>query len=56
MRLSESEAITMLAVFGELLKKPYEEVNTYLGSLTIEEMRTLYWRGRRELGLYEEEP
>ena len=51
MKLTESELRTMVVVFDELMRMPYNEVNTFLGSLTIEEMRALYWRGRRELGL-----
>ena len=40
--MTEAEKRTVLAVFGELLKKPYGELNTFLGSLTIEEMQKLY--------------
>lgn len=39
--MTEHEVRTCLAVFSELRKKPYDEINTYLGSLTIEEMCAL---------------
>ena len=39
--LNEKQIRTILAVFGELAKKPYDEINTYLGSITIEEMLEL---------------
>lgn len=40
--LTQNEKRTICAVFGELLRKPYNELNTFLGSLTIEEMQKLY--------------
>lgn len=46
--MTEAEKRTVLAVFGELLKKPYSELNTFLGSLTIEEMQKLYLRLKYE--------
>lgn len=39
MKLTANEKRTVKAVFGELLKKPYSELNCFLGSLTIEEMQ-----------------
>lgn len=39
--LNENEIRTILEVFGEIQKKPYNEVNTYLGSVTIAEMVSL---------------
>lgn len=51
MKLTESEVRTMVAVFDELTRMPYDKLNTFLGSLTIEEMRALYCKGIRELGL-----
>ena len=44
MKLTENEKRTVLAVFGELLKKPYGELNEFLGSLTIQEMQKLYYK------------
>lgn len=46
--MTDNEKRTVLAVFGELLKKPYDELNTFLGSLTIEEMQRLYHRLKYE--------
>lgn len=48
MKLSANEKRTVKAVFGELLKKPYSELNCFLGSLTIEEMQKLYSKLRYE--------
>lgn len=42
MTLTHEEKMTVLAVFGELLRKPDRELNTFLGSMTIEEMHKLY--------------
>ncbi len=42
MTLTLEEKRTVRAVFGELLRKPYGELNSYLGSVTIKEMRRLY--------------
>lgn len=44
MNLSEKELRTVLAVLDELMHKPYSELNTFLGSLTIDEMAALYWK------------
>ena len=46
MLLNEDEVRTVRAVFFELLCKPYKELNTYLGSITIKEMQTLYSKMR----------
>lgn len=40
--LNENEVRTILAVFSELQSKPYYELNTMLGSITIKEMLELY--------------
>lgn len=48
MKLTANEKRTVKAVFGELLKKPYSELNCFLGSITIEEMQTLYSKLRYE--------
>ena len=40
--MTDQEKRTVRAVFNELLKKPYAELNTFLGSLTIKEMQKLY--------------
>lgn len=40
--LSENEVRTILAVFYELNKMPYDKLNTFLGSVTIEEMNKLW--------------
>ena len=42
MKLTEDEKRTVLAVFGELLRKTTSELNTFLGSITIQEMQRLY--------------
>lgn len=57
MNLTDKEVRTMVAVFDEIVKMPYEKQNSFLGSITIEEMNRLYWKGRKKLGLdeYEEE-
>lgn len=36
--INEKQVRTILAVFGELERLPYYEVNKYLGSVTIKEM------------------
>lgn len=48
MEITANEKRTIKAVFGELLKKPYSELNCFLGSLTIEEMQKLYSKLRYE--------
>ena len=47
MELTENELSTCLAVFSELRKMPYGKLNTFLGSLTIEEMEALERKMRR---------
>lgn len=42
MNLTDNEKRTVREVLGELLKKPYKELNTFLGSITIQEMQILY--------------
>ena len=42
MNINENEVRTIISVFGELKKLPYEELNKHLGSLTIEEMDETY--------------
>ena len=39
--LNDKQVRTILAVFGELVSKPYGELNTILGSITIQEMTEL---------------
>ena len=39
--LTENEVKTVLAVFGELRKMSYDTLNTFLGSITIDEMNQL---------------
>lgn len=39
--LTENEVRTVLAVFGELQKMSYDKLNTFLGSITIDEMNKL---------------
>ena len=48
MTLTKKEKRVVLAVFGELNKKRDTELNMYLGSETIKEMRTLYNKLRHE--------
>lgn len=36
--INENQVRTILAVFGELEKLPYDELNKHLGSVTIKEM------------------
>lgn len=48
MKLTKNEKSTIKAVFRELLKKPYSELNCFLGSITIKEMQTLYSKLRYE--------
>lgn len=47
MVISDNHVRTIIAVFGELLRKPYEEVNTYIGSETYKEMQDLYSRAKQ---------
>ena len=42
MNLTTKEKRTVKAVFAKLLEKPYYELNSFLGSITVDEMRTLY--------------
>ena len=44
MEFTDNEKRTIKATFGELLKKPYSELNCFLGSLTIEEMQKLRYK------------
>ncbi len=39
--LNEKEIRTVLAVFEEMTKMPYNKLNSFLGSLTIQEMQQL---------------
>lgn len=48
MNLTPKEKRTVKAVFAELMKKPYSELNRFLGSITIDEMKTLYLKLRYE--------
>lgn len=48
MKLTANEKRTVREVFSELLKKPYSELNCFLGSITIKEMQTLYCKLRYE--------
>lgn len=67
--LTENEVRTVLAVFGELQKMSYDKLNTFLGSMTIDEMNQLnnklndWYQGEvlgkeydEELGWYEPSP
>ncbi len=47
MGLTTKDELTVLAVFDSLLHKPYSELNTFLGSETIERMTALYWELER---------
>ena len=42
--INENERKTMVAVFKELMKKPYNELNTFLGSETIEQMQAMAFK------------
>ena len=46
MTLTENEKRTVIAVFDELLKMKYDDLNKFLGSLTITEMHQLYEKMR----------
>lgn len=48
MKIKQKEERTILAVFGELQKMPYSKLNTFLGSITIEEMNDLYRKIRKD--------
>ena len=48
MTLTANEKRTVLAVFDELGKKSYSELNTFLGSVTIREMQELCQKLRYE--------
>jgi hypothetical protein len=48
MNLTANEKRIVLAVFTELLKKPYKELNSFLGSLTIYQMQELASKLRYE--------
>ena len=48
MTLSKEEKRTVRAVFGELMMKSDRELNTFLGSITIEEMKKLYYKLKYE--------
>lgn len=40
--MTKEEQRTVLAVFEELVKMPYSDLNKFLGSTTIQEMAELY--------------
>ena len=42
--LTENEKRTVLAVFDSLVKLDYGELNKFLGSITIMEMQSLYYK------------
>lgn len=46
--MTKEEKRTILAVFGELVKKDYKELNMFLGSVTIKEMIRMYDRLKYE--------
>ncbi len=48
MKLTEREKRVVFAVFDDLLRLPYSELNRYVGSLTIEEMKEIYNKIRFE--------
>ena len=48
MNLTTKEKRTVKAVFAKLLEKPYYELNSFLGSITIDEMETLYLKLKYE--------
>lgn len=43
-QFNEREIRTVLGVFDSLMRKSDRELNTFLGSLTIAEMKSLYYR------------
>lgn len=42
--MTKKEKTLVMGVFGSLLQKSYSELNTFLGSLTIQEMQEMYSR------------
>ena len=42
--MEANEKKLVLAVFGSLLEKSYSDINTFLGSITIQEMSAMYHR------------
>lgn len=42
--MKASERRIVLAVFGSLRQKSFDELNTFLGSGTIDDMTKLYWK------------
>lgn len=40
--LSEDEVMTLVAIFCKLGKMPFEKLNTFFGSLTVEKMLRLW--------------
>ena len=40
--MTKEEKRTVMAVFGSILEMRYEEMNKYLGSMTIKEMQEMY--------------
>lgn len=48
MNLTANEKKTVLAVFTALMEKPYNELNNFLGSLTIQDMQELASKLRYE--------
>lgn len=43
-QFTEQETQTVLAVLGSLVCMHDRELNTFLGSITMEEMKKLYWK------------
>ena len=44
MVFTEKEQNIVLAVFGSLVRKSDRELNTFLGSITMAEMKRMYWK------------
>ena len=40
--MTKQEKNVVMAVFSTLLEKSYSELNTFMGSITIQEMKNLY--------------
>lgn len=48
MTFTEREQNVVMGVFGELLRREYNNLNTFLGSETIKEMSKIYSKLRHE--------
>ena len=58
MKLTDSETRIVYSILNDLMKLPWDEwdeLHKYIGSLQIEEMRPIWAKMKRELGLVQQD-